>query len=134
MTLECPLCQKSVETSDLHRIPGSGGGFNCPECKQMLHFEQPHRIFRASLSLTLSAIVLLFFGVRSILFLLGGCLLLWAPVQLLVNGYCVRRMPLQLKPWIPPRQKLEIRRRLRDQRRQARDARTYENPLDTFKP
>jgi hypothetical protein len=100
----------------------------------MLHFEQPHAILRAAISLVLSAIILLSFGVRSILLLLGGCLLLWAPVQLLVNGYCVRRMPLGLKPWTSPKFRLEIRRGLRRRRRQARDARTYENPFVLFKP
>ena len=134
MTLECPLCRKNVETTSLHLIPQTGGGFNCPECKQMLHFEQPHAIFRAALSLALSTVILLIFGVRSIPLLLGGCLLLWAPVQLLVNGYCVRRLPLSLKPWTSPKLRLEIRRGLRRRRRQAREGRTYENPLDMFKP
>jgi hypothetical protein len=64
----------------------------------MLHYSQPHAAFRRTLSVLLSALLLLMFGVRNVLFVLSGSLLLWAPMQLLVNAYSVRRMPLGLKP------------------------------------
>jgi hypothetical protein len=101
MRLECPVCHKPVYTSDFKIIPGTGGGFDCPECKQMIHYSQPHAVFRRTLALGLSVILLMMFGVHKVLWLLGGALLLWAPMQVLVNAYCVRAMPLGLKPWVP---------------------------------
>lgn len=105
MTLECPLCHKSVDTHEFKITAGTRGGFECPACKQMLHFAQPHAALRRTLSLLVSLVTLLVFRVRSIPLLIGGSLVLWAPVQLGVNAYCVRRMPLGLKPWQPPPQK-----------------------------
>ena len=99
MTLECPLCHKPVQTGNFKKIPGTGGGFECPECKQMLRYGQRNAVFRRTLAVMLSLILVMFLGVQKVLFLVGGTLLLWAPMQLLVNAFSP--CALFLKPWRP---------------------------------
>ena len=101
MILKCPSCGKPVESNHLSIKPGTRGGFDCPECSQTLHFSQPYPFFRRTISLILPLSVLWIAGVRSPAWLLIGGVLLWAPAQLLVNGYFARRMPVRLVPWDP---------------------------------
>jgi|SRR5208282_4198 len=115
MCLDCPFCGKSVDTVEFKITRETHGGFECPECKQLLHFSQPFAAFRRTLALALSALLLLLLGVKRMVWLVLGAVALWPFMQLLVNGYCVPRMPIQLKPWKPaklpalPRIRLEPR-------------------------
>jgi hypothetical protein len=88
-----------IKASDLRRVEGTGGGYECPVCKQMVRYSQPYAIFRRTVSLLLSVIVLLLVGVRRPIMLLVGSVLLWIPMSMLVNMYSVYATPLGLKPW-----------------------------------
>jgi uncharacterized paraquat-inducible protein A len=99
MILNCPHCQTGVEVAELRRHPGTGGGYECPTCKKMVRFAQPHALFRRTISLLMSCGVLLVFGVRKPIVFAVGSLLLWLPMSIAVNMYCVYAMPLGLKPW-----------------------------------
>jgi len=105
-----------IEASDLRRIDGTGGGYECPACKKMVRFSQPHALFRRAISLLLLTIVLLLVGVRSTIILVMGSVLLWIPMSMAVNMYCVYAMPLGLTPW----------------RERGRE-RHYTSPLEFFK-
>jgi hypothetical protein len=115
MILHCPLCEKRVNTSDFQVLPDTRGGFNCPECGKLLHYYQPYPLLRRTVSLLIPLAILAFLGVRSLPILAIGSLLLWAPMQLLVNTYCATRLPLGLKPWKSGRQNsLELFNRQQD--------------------
>ena len=101
MLLDCPLCGKSVETANFKITRKAHGGFECPECKGLLQFSQPHAVFRRSLAVALSALLLVVFGVHRVIFVLLGSLILWPFMQLAVNGYCFRTMTTSLKPLTP---------------------------------
>jgi len=96
--LECPHCNRAVVLSELRR-PSGGGYHECPFCGGMVRLAQPHAFLRRTVALILSAFVLLLFGVRNPLALVAGSLLLWVPMSIPVNMYCVYAMPLGLKPW-----------------------------------
>jgi hypothetical protein len=64
----------------------------------MVRFAQAHAFFRRAISLVLPFVFLLIFGVRNPLILVIGSILLWAPMSIPVNMYCVYMMPLGLKP------------------------------------
>lgn len=51
------------------------------------------------ISLLISCLALLIFGVRNPIAFAIGSLLLWLPMSIAVNMYCVYAMPLALKPW-----------------------------------
>jgi uncharacterized paraquat-inducible protein A len=99
MTLKCPHCRNGIDAAELRRQSGTGGGYECPACKQMVRFAQPHAIFRRAVSLLLAAIVLMICGVRNPLMLVIGSILLWVPMSIAVNMYCVYAMPVGLRPW-----------------------------------
>ena len=101
MRLKCPYCENLVEVKELKRQPGSGGGCECPSCKEMVRLAQPHAIFRRSVSLLLSCLALIVFGVKNPFGLFIGSILLWIPVSLAYNSFCYFVMPTQLKPWKP---------------------------------
>jgi hypothetical protein len=101
MVLKCPHCSTDIDVAELRRQPGTGGGLECPVCKEMVRFAQPHAFFRRALSLSLSVIVLLIVGVRKPLVLAIGSILLWVPMSILINMYSVYAMSLGLKPWKP---------------------------------
>jgi len=101
MRLDCPLCGKSVNSADFQVTWESHGGFKCPECGRLLHYSQPFAAFRRSIAIILSALLLTILGVRRLYLLFIGMLLLWPFMQLLVNAYCMRRMPLRLAPYKP---------------------------------
>ena len=103
MLLNCPLCGKTVNSADFRVTPETHGGFKCPECGGLLHFSQPFAAFRRGLALLLSALLLMSLGVRRPLILLIATFAAWPFMQLLVNAYCMRRMPLRLAPWKPVR-------------------------------
>ena len=115
MFLECPLCGKSVDTADFKITREAHGGFECPECKKVLQFAQPHAAFRRSMALVLSALVLMVLGVQRPVWILIGSIVLWPFVQLLVNTAMVHRIPLRLAPWKAP--KLPILSKLRFEER-----------------
>lgn len=114
MTLCCPLCGKALETGELTVQPGTRGGFACPRCGKLLHFSQSHPYLRASISLLISATLLYFAGVRTPFTFILGTLILWVPISLLFNAYCVRIMPLGLKPWKVPRESRTVIQRLNE--------------------
>jgi hypothetical protein len=101
MILKCPHCSTDIHVSELRRQPSTGGGLECPVCKGMVRFAQPHALFRRALSLSLSVTILLIVGVHKPLILAIGSILLWLPISILVNMYCVYVMPLGLQPWKP---------------------------------
>ena len=103
MLLECLSCRTLIETADFKITWKAHGGFECPECKQLLQFSQPHAIFRRGLAVVISALLLLVFGVQRIVWLVLASLLLWPFMQLVVNGYCFRAMATSLKPLKPIR-------------------------------
>jgi hypothetical protein len=77
----------------------------------MLTFSLSHPIFRNTISLLISGLVLYIAGVRSLFVFVAATLLLWVPVSLAVYAYCFRLMPLRLKPWDPrkrPRSLIEV--------------------------
>ena len=115
MTLCCPLCGKALETGELTVQPGTRGGFACPRCGRLLHFSQRHPYLRASASLLISALLLYCFtSVRTPLTFFLGTFVLWVPISLLLNAYCVRIMPLGLKPWNAPRESRTLIQRLNE--------------------
>jgi len=77
MQLQCPICKGSIDSRDLRRKAGTGGGYECPECNQMVRFSQPHALFRRLVSLVISILTVRVVGIRSIPWLLAGSLLLW---------------------------------------------------------
>ena len=99
MPVKCPHCQNTVGTSELRSVPESGGGLECPSCKGMVRFVQPHAAFRRSVALLLSCLALMAFGVRNPLLFIGGSVLLWIPMSMAVNMYCLYVLPLSLKQW-----------------------------------
>jgi hypothetical protein len=101
MLLDCPLCGKSVNPADFKATPVTRAAFECPECRGLIRYLQPHAAFRRSLALIASALLLVVLGVRHWVWLLVGSVLLWPLAQLVVNAYLVGRMPLLLAPWKP---------------------------------
>ena len=114
MMLYCPLCGKALETGELTVQTGKRGGFACPRCGKLLHFSQSHPYLRAFISLLISATILYFAGVRTPVTFTLGTLILWVPISLLFNAYCVRIMPLGLKPWKAPRESRTLIQRLNE--------------------
>lgn len=76
----------------------------------MLKFRQGYAAFRRTAAILASAAILVLFGVRNVLFILGGTLLLWPFAQLIVNSYRARRLPLWLVPWSPPKRRTRSKR------------------------
>lgn len=99
MALTCPHCRNVIEAHELRRQPATGGGYECPLCRGMVRFVQPHAPFRRTIALTFSFIATVLIGARRPIAILAGTLLLWAPMSIPVNMYCVYKMPLGLKAW-----------------------------------
>ena len=98
MLLECPLCGTRIQAKELNSIHQKSGGLDCPQCHQLLTFSQPYAAARRTVAFVLALALLFVLGVRSPVWLLIGGVLLWPFVQLLVNAYCARRLPLSLRP------------------------------------
>jgi len=77
------------------------GYHECPFCNGKVRYVQPHAAFRRTIALVLSTVVLVILGVQNPLTLVIGSLLLWVPMSIPVNMFCVYTMPLSLKPWKP---------------------------------
>jgi hypothetical protein len=98
MLLECPLCGTRIDSQELSAIRQKSGGFDCPQCHQLLTISQPYALARRTAAFGLAVVALLVLGVRSPVWLLIGSVLSWPLTQLLVNACCARRFPLSLKP------------------------------------
>ena len=101
MTLRCPLCDGSVDTFELQRLPGTAGGLECPRCGKALRFYQPYLVLRTAISVSISAAILWIAGVRNVPILLVGTFILWIPISLVLNASFVRFIPLTLAPYKP---------------------------------
>ena len=100
--LECPFCRKTIDVSQMTHVGGVTGGLACPECKKWVVFSQPFTLFRRTLSLLLSALVMLRVGVHPIWLYIGGVILLWLPMSIAVDAYMAHKLPLKLGPWTAP--------------------------------
>jgi hypothetical protein len=74
--VECPFCRKTIDVSQMTHVGGIVGGLACPECKKRVIFSQPFTLFRRTLSLLLSGLVMLWVGVHSVWLYIGGVILL----------------------------------------------------------
>lgn len=98
MILECPLCHAAVNSKEIQL---SQGGFYCPHCQGGLTYSLRHPILRRTAALIGSGLILAGFGVRSILFLFLGSILLWPFVQIIANVFHAYVTSPGLKPWTP---------------------------------
>ena len=101
MILDCPLCHESVDTSELHRLPGTTGGLECPKCRKVFRFHQPYLVLRTAISVLISAGILWIAGVRSVPIFLVGTFIVWIPISLVFNAYLVHVIPPVLVPYKP---------------------------------
>ena len=101
MVIECPLCKTFVDTSNLTRFTGSGGGVTCPNCKGAVRFSQPYRVLRVAASALIAAGIVRIAGVRNLPTFFITTLILWVPVSLFLNAYLIHYIPLFLVPWKP---------------------------------
>jgi hypothetical protein len=101
VTLHCPLCERAVESSDLKRVPGTGGGLQCPNCRETVRYKQPYPVLRFTGSVLISVIIVWIAGARGAFVFLVAAFLVWIPVSLFANAYLVHFLPLKLVPWKP---------------------------------
>jgi DNA-directed RNA polymerase subunit RPC12/RpoP len=101
VTLRCPLCERTVDTSELELVPETGGGLRCPRCGKVLRYHQPYRILRVATSALISASIVRIAGIRNVPIFLVSTFVLWIPVSLFFNAYLVHFIPLTLIPWKP---------------------------------
>jgi hypothetical protein len=101
MVLRCPLCDEPVDTSELHRLPGTAGGLECPKCGKAFRFHQPYLALRTAISVSISAAILSIAGVRNVPIFLVGTFILWIPISLVFNAYLIHVIPLELVPYKP---------------------------------
>ncbi len=101
LILRCPLCDGSVDTSELQRLPGTAGGLECPRCGKVFRFHQPYLVLRTVISISISVGILWIAGVRNIPIFLVGTFILWIPISLVLNAYLILVIPLVLVPYKP---------------------------------
>jgi hypothetical protein len=101
VTLSCPLCEQTLDTSELESVPGTGGGRKCPRCGEILHYYQPYRTLRVVISALVSATLVWIANIRNLPIFLVCTFVLWIPVSLFFNACLVRIIPLTLIPWKP---------------------------------
>jgi len=101
VTLSCPLCEQTLDTSELESVPGTGGGRKCPRCREILRYHQPHRTLRVAISVLVSGTLVWIANIRNLPIFLLCTFVLWIPVSLFSNACLVRIIPLTLIPWKP---------------------------------
>src|ERR1700739_2748541 len=84
MVVNCPTCGSAFDLAERERPGGLTGGSYCPHCHEQFLIPGPSKTLAiASLIFALGALVLV--GVRSVLSLVVGSLLLSLPISFLLN-------------------------------------------------
>lgn len=97
----CPYCSEGLNPVELQQPVGIGGGTYCPKCQQRVYVSFPYAKLVAVLSLFLVCGILFLIGVRSILWLVTGTVVLWVPVSLFLNFYSTTFKRPLLRKWKP---------------------------------
>jgi uncharacterized paraquat-inducible protein A len=97
VTVTCPHCQKSFDTSELMRRPGTHGR-ECPLCKGMVTTTQPYPNQRKAISLIVACLFLMRIGVQNPITLIIAGLLLWFPAYVVFSMFTIFVLPLGLRP------------------------------------
>ena len=101
MTLSCPLCDQTLEMSELEKVPETVAGRRCPRCRNILRYYQPYRALRVTISALMSAALVWVANVRSLPIFLLSTFVVWVPLSLIFNSYLIRVIPFTLVPWKP---------------------------------
>jgi hypothetical protein len=112
MQIQCPLCEKWVDRRELRVQWGEHGALECPECHQWVRFSQPHPVFRNTFALALSGAFLFIVGLRNIVLLLIGTIVIGPLLSGLLSIYFERSYPrtmfVKLVPYVPRGSPLQI--------------------------
>ncbi len=96
----CPTCGTSFDLADRERPGGLTGGSYCPHCHEQFSLPGPSvPVAIGSLLLSLGALAAV--GVRSVLGLAVGSVLLWVPISLFWNASEMGRKGVVLRKWKP---------------------------------
>jgi hypothetical protein len=100
MFVTCPTCGTSFDLADRERPGGLTGGSYCPHCHEQFSLPGPSvPVAIGSLLLSLGALAAI--GVRSVLGLVVGSMLLWVPISLFWNASEMGRKGVVLRKWKP---------------------------------
>ena len=97
MTVQCPSCARSFELAE-RETGGISTGFYCPKCHERFVIPGPSREV-AIKSLVIAAVVWTVIGIRSIIGLIVGSVLLWIPISIFLNAGEMRRKGVVLRKW-----------------------------------
>ena len=101
--LQCPVCGEPFDLSALQRPGGVGGGCYCPKCQGRVYLSSPYSRGVAIVSLLIALGGLTLAGVRSVVGLLAGTVLIWVPLSIFLNVASIGINPPILKKWKPRR-------------------------------
>ena len=103
MTLRCPICGADIDSSQLRLDWGVEGGPRCPKCLERVRYSNPYGSYVGVLSLLVALGIMVLVHVQTYLSFLGGTILLWIILSLLLNAASVRIKPPSLERWKPRR-------------------------------
>jgi hypothetical protein len=100
--VQCPTCGKSFELATSERPGGVTGGSFCPNCHEQFDISGPTKAV-AIVSFLIAVGVLALAGVRSIIGLVVGSVLLWLPISLFLDVAMTRSSGVVLRKRKPRR-------------------------------
>jgi hypothetical protein len=102
MLVRCPTCGNSFDLAAREQPGGIAGGTFCPQCHERFAISGPSKaVAVASLIIALGTLALV--GVRSIVGLFLGSVLLWIPISLFLNVATMRSKGVVIRKWRPRR-------------------------------